>query len=412
MKKIRNSGAEAISDLPANVIDNILACLPLRDAVRTSLLSKEWRYKWISIPELVFDFRFDRSYLRNHKFERIIYQVLLHHQGAVNKFSLQVPTCRSSPDIDQWILFLSNCKVEDFTLHIYWGSKHGMPSHFFSFQHLTHLNLYKCVFYPPKTFKGFSKLVTLDFQKVDFVPAVFKQFISQCLLLERVRLIDCTDWDSTEIEGPSLRFFTFHGVFRSIRFKNCSVLGEVSLSIPLYVDGGIQSTISKKYFDFLPTLEKVNLHPGLLKCLGAGGAPSQFPSSLNRLRALNLSLYLDSMEEITFALCLVRSSPNLHMLRITFYASEIVEAVVEFIRAQETPDFRMSQLKRVVIAVFSSTEPQMEFVKYILAVAAALEVMVVSPSKSSAVSGVGELSLINQLKQLPRASPNAQICVR
>lgn len=261
----KNFSADAISNLPANVIDSILARLSLRDAVRTSILSREWRYRWISIPKLVFDFQFDQTLLHNHKLEIIIYQVLLRHQGSINKFALQVPTYRSSPDIDHWILLLSSSKVQDFTLHLFWGYKHEMTSHFFALQHLKHLNLYRCAFKPPPQFKGFSRLITLDFQDVDFVPAVFARFISQCSLLERVRLVGCTDWNSFEIEGPCLKFFTFHGVFKTIRFKNSPVLAEVSLSTPIFGNRESQSSICIKYFDFLPTLEKLHLHPGVLE---------------------------------------------------------------------------------------------------------------------------------------------------
>ncbi|XXG79109.1 hypothetical protein AAC387_Pa09g0254 [Persea americana] len=44
-----------ISNLPEDVMSSILALVPIRDAVRTSILSKEWRYKWVTIPDVVFN---------------------------------------------------------------------------------------------------------------------------------------------------------------------------------------------------------------------------------------------------------------------------------------------------------------------------------------------------------------------
>ncbi|CAL5396318.1 unnamed protein product [Camellia sinensis] len=35
-----------------NVTENILKHLSLRDAVRTSVLSSRWRYKWVTLPQL------------------------------------------------------------------------------------------------------------------------------------------------------------------------------------------------------------------------------------------------------------------------------------------------------------------------------------------------------------------------
>ncbi|KAL0314754.1 UNVERIFIED_CONTAM: F-box/FBD/LRR-repeat protein [Sesamum angustifolium] len=46
---------DRISNLPGHIIDKILSHLSLRDAVRTSILSTKWRYKWVTLPYLVFD---------------------------------------------------------------------------------------------------------------------------------------------------------------------------------------------------------------------------------------------------------------------------------------------------------------------------------------------------------------------
>ncbi|KAF3646747.1 hypothetical protein T459_27033 [Capsicum annuum] len=42
-----------LNNFPENVIDEILMCLPFRDAVRTSILSTKWRYVWRRLPELM-----------------------------------------------------------------------------------------------------------------------------------------------------------------------------------------------------------------------------------------------------------------------------------------------------------------------------------------------------------------------
>ncbi|KAL8527395.1 hypothetical protein ACS0TY_005309 [Phlomoides rotata] len=394
--------ADAMSSLPGSILDNILARLSLREAVRTSILSKEWRYKWTSIPNLVFDFLSDHIFLRNDQLENVIYQVLHHHRGPINKFSL---SCRTSPNIDQWVLLLSSYEVQDFTLRLL--DKHQMTSHFFAFQNLKHLNLYRCIFKPPPQLKGFSKLITLDFQEVDFVPAIFEQFISQSPLLERVRLICCTNWDAFEVQGPSLRVFTFYGVFKTICFKKSPVLAEVSLSTPV-VDNLIRSSTGFKYFQIPPMLEKLHLHPCVLEFSGAGGVPSRFADSLNSLKFLTLSMHLDSINEVASAFCLARSSPILQMLRVILRTDRIVEAVVEYIRTQETPDRYLHQLRRVEIADFSGSEPEIELLRYLLASGKGIEEMVITPCHTSLSD---DARLMNRLMQLPRASPTALLFV-
>ncbi|KAM3328239.1 hypothetical protein P3S68_032931 [Capsicum galapagoense] len=46
---------DVLSNLPAHVLDDILICLPLRDAVRTSILSNKWRFNWCRLPALMLD---------------------------------------------------------------------------------------------------------------------------------------------------------------------------------------------------------------------------------------------------------------------------------------------------------------------------------------------------------------------
>ncbi|CAA2958252.1 F-box/FBD/LRR-repeat protein At1g13570-like [Olea europaea var. sylvestris] len=410
MRTIGRSEADLISNLPCSIIENILGCLPLRDAVRTSILSREWRYKWITCPELVFDFWFDQMFLGNHKLEMIIYQILRLHQGPLLKFALQVPDFRSCPDVDQWIDHLPNNNIQDFTLHISRGDKYVLPSRLFAFQQLRNLKLYKCAFNPPPGFKGFSKLVNLDLQNVELDPVTFAKFVALCPNLESLRLMDCTGFECLEINASKLKFLEFHGVFKSVSFKNCSSLAEVKLSFSSmdFKTGNRFSFDLIKSLSCLPALEELHLQAYVLEDLTEFGAPKKLPMALKTLKTLHLSdMYFEKIEEISCAICLIRSSPNLQKLKITAFTFDVVEAVAEFLRAQKISDGSMTQLKTVDMQLFSGIESEMEFVKYLLASATALEEMAISPHAGS-VSDGGE-SILNELKQFPRASPKAEI---
>ncbi|CAA2958251.1 F-box FBD LRR-repeat At1g13570-like [Olea europaea subsp. europaea] len=445
MRTIGRSEADLISNLPCSIIENILGCLPLRDAVRTSILSREWRYKWITCPELVFDFWFDQMFLGNHKLEMIIYQILRLHQGPLLKFALQVPDFRSCPDVDQWIDHLPNNNIQDFTLHISRGDKYVLPSRLFAFQQLRNLKLYKCAFNPPPGFKGFSKLVNLDLQNVELDPVTFAKFVALCPNLESLRLMDCTGFECLEINASKLKFLEFHGVFKSVSFKNCSSLAEVKLSFSSmdFKTGNRFSFDLIKSLSCLPALEELHLQAYVLEVrycnyeytfeienslflglfslsvtkyslsthfqdLTEFGAPKKLPMALKTLKTLHLSdMYFEKIEEISCAICLIRSSPNLQKLKITAFTFDVVEAVAEFLRAQKISDGSMTQLKTVDMQLFSGIESEMEFVKYLLASATALEEMAISPHAGS-VSDGGE-SILNELKQFPRASPKAEI---
>ncbi|WMV41979.1 hypothetical protein MTR67_035364 [Solanum verrucosum] len=197
-----------ISNLPCNVLDKILGSLPLKDAVKTSILSKDWRYKWVTRAELDFCSEFFTSFNNNQEAKKIIYQVLRLHQGPILKFTLQHPNLICYRDIYNWMLFLSKKNVQELTLQIFTGNKYHLPSYLFTFQQLRHLDLDMCFFHPPPDFKGFAKFISINLQHVIFDPTIFKNLITKCPLLESFMLTRCTAFDVLEIDAPNLYLIT------------------------------------------------------------------------------------------------------------------------------------------------------------------------------------------------------------
>ncbi|XP_059290381.1 F-box/FBD/LRR-repeat protein At1g13570-like [Lycium ferocissimum] len=226
MRSGKRPAADRISSLPCDVLEKILGCLPLHYAVRTSVLSREWRYKWAVRSELMFDDNVDKGLF----LKTIIYQVLLLHQGPLRKFSLPVPKYVLFPDIDNWIMFLSKKNVQEFSLRFCYSEDFLLPSHLFKFHDLRHLELLSCKFRPAPNFKAFSRLVTLDFRFVTFEPTSFQTLLSSSPLLERVKLKWCTQFDNFIVDAPHLKFFEFYGTARSYCFKNAPLLEEIIMA--------------------------------------------------------------------------------------------------------------------------------------------------------------------------------------
>lgn len=80
--------------------------------------------------------------------------------------------------------------------------------------------------------------------------------------------------------------------------------------------------------------------------------------------------------------------------------------MADFLRSQTSSE-SLAHLKTVKMQLFSGIEAEMEFVKYLLASATTLEEMAITPHAGSITDG-GE-SILNELKQYPRASPSAEI---
>ncbi|KAK9276810.1 hypothetical protein L1049_006346 [Liquidambar formosana] len=117
--------SDMISDLPRNIIECILGCLPVQDAVRTSILSRKWRYNWITLPQLVFDkgvFKDEDDTedkgIEDYDFVHSVNKVLFLHSGPILKFIIYIPNLDSYYDlhINHWILFLFRNRVKELTL--------------------------------------------------------------------------------------------------------------------------------------------------------------------------------------------------------------------------------------------------------------------------------------------------------
>lgn len=266
---------DIISNLPAHIIDKILSHLSLRDAVRTSVLSSKWRYKWVTLPNLIFDNQSvlvtsqDQTFIKN-KLVNIVDHVLLLHSGPTHKFKLSHRDLQGVSDIDRWILFLSRGSVKEFVLEIWKGHRYKLPSSLYSCQKLIHLELFNCLVLPPLTFKGFRSLKSLDLQHITMGQDVFEYLISSCPLLERLTLMNFDGFTHLNIHAPNLLFFDIGGVFEEVNFENTFQLAIVSIG--LYINAGYDQNPHftgnmVKFFASLPHLQRLEVQNFFLKVI-------------------------------------------------------------------------------------------------------------------------------------------------
>ncbi|WMV28084.1 hypothetical protein MTR67_021469 [Solanum verrucosum] len=132
---------DVLRNLPENVLDDILIRVPLRDAVRTSILSKKWRYNWCRLPELTLDQTLwdstNQSIPFVTRFTDIIYHLLVLHVGPITKFILSdIANLGNYSKIDNLVLFLSRNVVPSPE-----AGQHYFTKYFESFPTLEHLHL-------------------------------------------------------------------------------------------------------------------------------------------------------------------------------------------------------------------------------------------------------------------------------
>lgn len=236
---------DLVSTMPDNVITNIMDRLPIQDAVRTSIFSRNWRYKWTLITQLVCDANFYVSLPDIEKFGRIVSWLLLNLKGPITKCSLYIEDECYFEDINYWVMYLSGQGIKDFTLINVTETPYMLHSHFFSCQELTHLELYNCVFQQMHDSIGFPNLLSLNLCMVTFESSKCGEFLTRSPLLEFLKV-----------------FFTcLTGVIKQDQIAKLENLKVLSLPL-CKLDNAAMMTSSSIFqlLTFFPRLQELELY--------------------------------------------------------------------------------------------------------------------------------------------------------
>ena len=256
--------SDILSNLPENVLDEILIRVPLRDAVGTSILSKKWRYNWCRLPGLTLDQTLwdttNKSIRFVTRFTDIIYHLLALHVGPITKFILSdIANLGNYSKIDNLVLFVSKNGIQHLVLQFPKHKPYKLPSSFFTCSRMSHLSLHHCSIQPLSTFTGFSELVKLELNEVTISSEMLGCLISHSQLLEKLVLQISSILDHIQIDAPKLKSFDFTGNIELISLKKVPFLLELSLFntvAPSLETGEHDFT---KYFESFPNLEHLHL---------------------------------------------------------------------------------------------------------------------------------------------------------
>ncbi|KAM3203572.1 hypothetical protein P3L10_031198 [Capsicum annuum] len=312
---------DLLSSLPENVIDDILICLPLRDAVRTSILSTKWRYKWCRIPQLNLDqtlWGTEKGMTLITKFTNIIYHLMTSHVGPISKFILSNYYLGDCPVID------NNCSIQ----------------------------------FAPPAFKGFDRIISLELCSITISSKLLESLISNCPLLDKLGLHKNIHSGVIEINAPMLRAFDFTEGEGSISLKSVPRLVKLSLYyLDYYAD-------IRNFFDSFCYLEHLEFEGELsLKLLSAaaseiGDSPELQCLKLeafsdvkfNHLKKIKLRRTIGSDREMLLIKLLLAKSPMLQAI--------VIEALCYYKEARE----KIRNKIPIVLNSFRRASPEVEVV--------------------------------------------------
>ncbi|XP_057429637.1 F-box/LRR-repeat protein At3g26922-like [Lotus japonicus] len=183
-----------ICDLPNEILQAILSNLPIKDAVRTSALSKRWIDQWnMDISKV--DLEEERDEKRQQFIHFVGRLLMVCKPSCIKKFSLVFKVGKDAPQVHEWLCGFINPKVQEVNIDL-WGVEEPLafPDHMFTSETLVKLNLcmQHVINIPSSIF--LPNLKTLTLKEVIF-PGSYstQQLFSRCPSLEELTLTDC-DW--------------------------------------------------------------------------------------------------------------------------------------------------------------------------------------------------------------------------
>eukprot|EP00253_Pinus_taeda_P035108 PITA_35108 len=213
---------DKFSTLPDAILCSILSKIPVKEAIRSSLLSKRWRFLYTQMPQLILSPHLLLGPLHPDPLsiatvENIISKILLLHSSDLEVFYLSIdvyPSARicnidtqwrfTRDSVYKWVRCAAWRNVQHLTLCDS-PEREIPPPALFSCTRLVTLTLYNYILSPlPTHFYGFNHLTTCNFNYMELTDQSLAHFVSHCPLLQNFSLHKCVGLQQPTISAPNI----------------------------------------------------------------------------------------------------------------------------------------------------------------------------------------------------------------
>ncbi|XP_073046538.1 F-box/FBD/LRR-repeat protein At4g26340-like [Primulina eburnea] len=399
-------GIDMLSD---DMLVVILSYMSFKEAARTSLLSRRWRYLWMFTSGTLEFEDMDSatgSKIKWKKFKARVNRVLKLHQGPhVDSFIIRIRHAqprhsrRALPrlrGVNSWIYFAMQKEVKRFNLDLQvrerFYSEYKFPS------------LEKLLSRTHEVKPAFGLLRSLELVHVDIEDEVVQYFLASCSYLEQLcirasrvtknlRVVDplpnlrvmeiseCYHIQSLEVSAMNLISFMYDGNDISLPFKKIPNVSELSLG-----GGFCQSFMCEpsKHSSYSVQLVTLALNVDIMFPPRMISAPRDLPQ-LHSLKRLELNVVSQVGRSLLFFATLVKASPFLHEFRIKvrylvdlpWYTISSLMMFPEISAFAARFRHRHKNLKKFEVSGYIGCPSDEEFVLHLFKVAPSVEMVVI-----------------------------------
>ena len=206
--------SDQISELPDNILQRILSLLPIKDKIRTSVLSKRWLHLWPSNPMLNFGHciidLFNDDDVAAAALDRCLHSSTANLQIMHLRLNIDYLDGSHVTRLDRWIHRADERFLSVLELHFsdfYDRFDEELPISLFSCRWLSELLLSGCVFRRPSSvpLNFCSKLRSLKLQHVRITNEILASVLQACTFLESLILSCPYGLTQLEISNQNLQ---------------------------------------------------------------------------------------------------------------------------------------------------------------------------------------------------------------
>ncbi|CAL5005842.1 unnamed protein product [Urochloa decumbens] len=413
-----------LDSLPTEMLEKIVSCLPIRDAVRTSAVSRAWRHLWESAPGLALEWDDGAD-----PAARAADAVLARYSRAVRIFRFVYLPVPSSSRADCWVPLLAGKGVQ--ALQLWFIKKRDVEPHYmsvsiFSCRELTHLNLAGCDIpaAPSGLAGGFPNLTSLYLHDVGFPESGVRgleALIAESPLLEALSLNDLwipeeededddgdQDYESEAwvIQAPNLRELTIES-----EYDHGWQIEELPFIEQVEIRCGISRSYSsnRDFVKLLTGLARVSKLE-LVMPWREDNAFEGLSCTFENLKDLSLRTDFCTLSIILSTLCLLKNAPNLEKLFFEICCCNLqeFEVGVDLLNAEWT-DSLFANLRSVTMELATCQSNEMHFIQFVLSKARNLQEFHVLVCEGRSRSNE---ELIVEIAKYRRTSPEAKVFLR
>ncbi|TYG77837.1 hypothetical protein ES288_D02G007800v1 [Gossypium darwinii] len=409
---------DRISSLPDHILCHILSFLPLKEAVRTSIISTKWRYLFASISTIEFDDSLlsgltDRNV---DSFKNFVDRLLkFPDQVSLDCFRLRDGISWNDEDHDfdvsGWICAALCRGVKEIDLFLdYFGCVLTVPAVLFTCHSLVTLKLNaECRKIDVPSDVCLGNLKTLQLRNTVVDGDSIHRLISNCHVLEDLAFIEChlAYASALNIKTPSLKRLVLdldvveYGDFNNVVVINAPNLEKADISIYLFGFSDRETSAThliQGIIQGICTVRSLNL-------------------TINDVifRTCRLPIFhnlikfeygvLGSNGRETWLVEFLHCAPNLNTLTLNFLV--VVETQWKVLH-MEVPSCLSLHLKEIKILNFKGDAQMFEMISYFLDNAMVLEKLMIG---MKSLSETQQSIVFNQLLQLPKSSKKCQVLI-